>query len=72
MTLFKKYVDIHPHNTPHKEDFEHKNYKYHLSQQSYLAKGPILWSRLPQALKCTSNKSFCRCIKEQYIANYSL
>ena len=70
MMLFKKYVDIHPHNTRHKDDFVHKTYRLYVCQQSFLVKGPILWSKLPQALKCNPHKRFGKCIKEHYIAKY--
>ena len=71
MQIFARNSDIHTHNTRHREDPVIQKSRYSSLSNSFICRGPYLWSRLPVALKgARSVASFKVQSKKMYLSRY--
>lgn len=71
MNLFHDNRDFHSYDTRHAADPRSHSFKYKIANESFLCKGPVYWSKLPQSITSSANKNiFVRKIKKTLIASY--
>lgn len=71
MTIFKFNESIHNYNTRQSNDPHHDPYKYNIVFESFLHKGPELWSTIPPDVKnFKSKKGFAKKVKKIFLSEY--
>ena len=70
-TMFKFNQNIHTYNTRQSNDPHHDLYKYCIVFDSFLHKGPELWSKIPNDIKnFKSKKGFAKKVKKLFLSKY--
>lgn len=72
MNLFHDNRDFHNYQTRHANDPRSHSCKYKIASESFLCKGPMYWSKLPNNITASANRNiFARKVKKYIIASYS-